>query len=85
VPIIVLIFAANCAFFNLVFTVPVLSSALEKIVDVLLAILLYKVLTAEIKRYRHVLAQLMAWQDYRARTSSVLVNGEAPTTRQEMD
>jgi hypothetical protein len=85
VPIILLIFAANCAFFNLVFTVPFLSSALEKIVDVLLAILLYKVVSKEVQRYRHVLAQLMAWQDYRAQRSVVIVGGEAPTTRQEMD
>jgi hypothetical protein len=85
VPVIVLAFAANCAFFNLVFTVPVLTAALEKIVDVLLAILLYKVLSKEIQRYRQVLAQLLALQDYQARRSGVVVAGEAPTTRQEMD
>jgi hypothetical protein len=82
VPVLFCLFALNCFFFREVFLVPVLRSVLEKIGDIILAILLYKVVTREIVRYRQVLAQLMAWHDYRDRTA-VIVVGDPPMTRLE--
>lgn len=85
VPVILVLFAVNCFFFRHVFTVEIVSSALEKIIDVILAVLLYKVVYREIVRYRQVLAQLSAWQHYRSKNRSVLVASEPAMTRLETD
>ena len=82
VPMVLGLFALNCIAFNLWLTVPIVSSALEKIFDVLLAVLLYKVLSREIERYRQTIAQMVAWNDFRARRANV-VGGEAPLTAPE--
>jgi hypothetical protein len=85
VPLIIGLFALNCFFFSAVFTVSILSPIMEKLVDVILAVLLYKALSREIVRYRQVIAQLLAWQEHRGRTGAVVVGGEPPTTRLETE
>lgn len=77
-------FALTYFFFNYVFLVPVLSSLLERIVDFVLAILLYCVLNVEVQRYRRVLEQLAAWQSYGEKRTAVIIGGEPPTTPLEM-
>jgi hypothetical protein len=83
VPLLLALFVLNGLFFNHVFTVTLLSPALEKAGDIVLAVLLYKVISRELERYRQVIAQLVAWQDYRDRT--VVVGGEPPVTPLETD
>jgi hypothetical protein len=85
VPLLVLLFGLNCFFFNIVFHVEILSSALEKLVDVVLAVLLYKVVSREILRYRQVIAKLLAWQQYRERKPTTVVSSEPAMTRLEME
>ena len=80
VPLILALFAFNCYFFNLVFSLPFLSSGLEKVFDLVLAFLLYKVIHREIVRYRQVLAQLMAWHEYRHRSTARYVSSEPTMT-----
>jgi hypothetical protein len=59
VPLLVGLFVANYLFFNVLFLhVPVFSEVLERVVGIVLAILLYKVLSREVARYRQVLAQI---------------------------
>jgi len=61
VPLIVGALLANYFVFNLLFLyVPVLTEVMERIVTIVLAVLLYKVLIREVTYYRQVLAQ-MAW------------------------
>jgi hypothetical protein len=83
VPLIVALFILNGLFFRAVFTIPILSAILEKIGDIALAVLLYKVVSREVLRYRHVIAQLAAWQDYQGRVT--VVSADAPTTPLETD
>ncbi len=85
VPLILLLFGFNCFFFNVVFTLPVISTALEKLADVILAILLYKIISRELVRYREVIAQLMTWQTRRERSTTLIVNAEPLTTRLDME
>ena len=84
-PFILLLFAFNCFFFNSVFAVPILSSVLEKAIDVILAVLLYKVVSRELVRYRQVIEQLAAWRHFHAKHTPVLVSSEPATTRLETD
>jgi hypothetical protein len=59
VPLLVGLFVANYLFFNVLFLhVPVFSEVLERLVDIVLAVLLYKVLSREVARYRQMLAQI---------------------------
>lgn len=83
-PLLGILFALNWFFFRTIFAIPILSSILEKLVDAVLVILLYKVLVREVYRYRQVLAQLMAWQEYRTRTTAI-ISGDPPTTQLETD
>ena len=80
VPLIIALFAFNCYFFNLVFSVPFVSSGLEKVIDIVLAFLLYKVIHREIVRYRQVLAQLMAWHEFRHKNTARFVSSEPAMT-----
>ena len=59
VPAILGVLLANYFVFNLLFLhVPVLTEVVERLVDIVLAILLYKVVIREVGRYRQMLAQL---------------------------
>ena len=58
VPGLLLLFVANYFFFAVWLTVPVVSPVAERLFDVALAILLYKVLVRELNRYREVLDYL---------------------------
>jgi hypothetical protein len=58
VPAVLLLFVLNYFFFALWFPVPVLSPILERVICVLLGVLLYKMLTRELARYREVLDYL---------------------------
>ena len=80
------LFVLNCCFFRLVFETPIISPILEKLADVLLAMLLYKVVSRELFRYRQAIAQLLASQEHRDRNRiGTVVVGEPPTTRLETD
>jgi len=85
VPVIIGLFALNCFFFNAVFTVAILSTIVEKLVDVILAVLLYKVVNRELVRYRQVIAQLLEWQEHRGRSGAIVVGAEPATTRVETE
>lgn len=85
VPLLVLLFALNAFFFNHVFSVPILSSILEKLADVILAVVLYQVLSREVVRYRNVIAQLNAWHEYRDKKTALVVNSEQGMSRLETE
>lgn len=72
VPLLIAMFVLNGLFFNQVFAIAIVSPVLEKIGDIILAVVLYKVISRELQRYRQVIAQLMAWQDYRVRSAAVI-------------
>ncbi|MCE9533274.1 MAG: hypothetical protein K8T89_19420 [Planctomycetes bacterium] len=78
VPLILALFALNAFFFNVIFEMPFISAALQKIADVILAVLLYKVVQREIVRYRQVVAQLDAWHDSRDRTTGIIISNSGP-------
>ena len=83
VPLILGLFALNCFVFNVAFTVTLISNAFEKFFDVILSVLLYQVIHREVVRYRSVIAQLTAWQDYRAR--AIVVGAEPAMTTLETE
>jgi hypothetical protein len=87
VPLIIGLFVFNALCFRFfILPVPILSPLLEKGVDVVLAILLYKVVNRELVRYRHVMAQLVAWQQYSSKKSAAInIYSEPATTRLETD
>ncbi len=85
VPLIIGLFVLNCVFFNAVFAVPILSQIVEKLGDVILAVLLYKVVSRELVRYRQVIAQLLQWQEQHGRTGAVVVGAEPATTQLETE
>lgn len=59
VPAIIGVLIANYFLWNLLFLhVPVLTEIVERLIDIVLAVLLYKVLIREISRYRQMAAQL---------------------------
>ena len=80
VPLVFGLFALNCYFFNIVFSVPFVSSGLEKVIDIVLAFLLYIVIHREIVRYRQVLAQLMTWHEYRQKNTARVISSEPAMT-----
>ena len=84
VPVIVGLFVLNWLFFSSI-PIPVVSSAIEKIVDVVLAILIYKVLIRETERYRTTIAQLLVWQQHRTHTPAIVIGGEPPVTKLETE
>ncbi|MBO0699050.1 MAG: hypothetical protein J2P46_11695 [Zavarzinella sp.] len=87
VPLLVGLFIANYLFFNALFVhIPVVSPVLERLVVIVLAVVLYKVLSREVARYRQMLAQIAflprAWKPVPAS----LLNTDpdtAPLTRHE--
>lgn len=58
VPMLFVAFIVNYLFFNFALTVPVISEVFERLIDIVLAVLLYKALSREVARYRQVLAQM---------------------------
>jgi len=59
VPLILALLVGSYLFFNLLFVqIPFLSPVLERGIDILLAVLLYKVLMREVARYRQMVASL---------------------------
>jgi hypothetical protein len=87
VPLLVGLFLANYLFFNVLFLhIPVFSELMERLVGIVLAILLYKVLSREVARYRQVLAQIaLVPRAWRAAPASFLNTDpdSAPVTRHE--
>jgi len=87
VPLFVGLFAANYLFFNVLFLhVPVFSEILERLVAIVLAVLLYKVLSREVVRYRQMLANLAFIPRTWKPVPASLLNTDpdtAPLTRQE--
>ena len=58
VPAILVTFVLNYFLFGLWFEVPLLSPVLERLLDVVLGVTLYKLITRELSRYREVLDYL---------------------------
>lgn len=58
VPAVFVLFVLNYVFFSAWMTIPVLSPILERLLDVVLGIFLYKLLVRELSRYREVLDYL---------------------------
>jgi hypothetical protein len=88
VPIVLgLMVADYCLFRGLLLEIPVVTPVFEHVVGIVLSVLLYKVLSREIARYRQVLVQL-ASSDRAVRTvSTTFLNADpdgAPHIRQEM-
>ena len=80
VPLILGLFVLNCYVFNLVVSLPFISAGLEKLIDIVLAFLLYKVMHREIVRYRQVIAQLIAWHEFRHKNTVHYVSSEPAMT-----
>jgi hypothetical protein len=87
VPLIFGLFALNYAFFNLLLTqVPVLTPILERLIGIILAVLLYKVISRETTRYRQMVATLSVGPRASAAVPVSLWNTDPDTaavTRQE--
>jgi hypothetical protein len=87
VPLILGLFVASYVFFNNLFVVvPVLTPILEHAVAIVLAVLLYKVLSREVARYRQMLANLTVGPRAAAALPVSLWNTDPDTaavTRQE--
>src|SRR4051812_46638925 len=87
VPLLVGLFVGNYLFFNVLFLhIPVFSEVTERLVGIVLAVLLYKVLSREVARYRQVLAQLaLVPRTWRPVPASLLNTDPdtAPLTRHE--
>ena len=86
VPLIFGLFVANYFFFAFLFPIPVAAEILERVVAVVLAVLLYKVLSREVARYRQMVAQIAALpRAWSAVPVSLLTTDAdtAPVTRQE--
>jgi hypothetical protein len=66
--------------------IPVLTPILERLLDIVLAVLLYKVQSREVVRFRQAIAQLaVTARSSNAGTVSYIINNpdDAPVTRQE--
>jgi len=86
VPLIVALLAANYLLFNvLVVQIPVVTPVIERAIDIVLAVLLYKVLMREVARYRQTIAQFAIGGRARAVPASLLNTDPdtAPHTRLE--
>jgi hypothetical protein len=86
VPLILGLLVATYLFFNLLIVqIPVVTPILERAIDVLLAILLYKVLMREVARYRQTIAQFAIGGRARLVPAQLLNNDPdtAPVTLQE--
>jgi hypothetical protein len=87
VPLVLGLFVVNYLFFS-VFPIPIINVILEKVVDILLAVVLYKVLSREVARYREALAQYAAWEAARANhgtTRVIHTIGEGPTVEMDIE
>jgi hypothetical protein len=85
VPLLFGLMAANYLFFNLL-QLPILTPVLERLILILLAVLLYKVLSREVARYRQMLVQYgLSPRAWRAVPVSLWSNepDTAAVTRQE--
>src|SRR5262249_15388043 len=88
VPVILGLFVLNYVFFTYLFAIPVVSTILGKVGDIILAVLLYKVLSRETVRYRDALVQYAAWQTARANhghTRVIHSVGEGPTVAMDIE
>jgi hypothetical protein len=89
VPVLIGFFVLNSLFFSFVFPIPILSTILEKIGDISLAIILYKVLHQEMERYREAQAQYALWHTRQPTTGEFITMttdpANPPTTRQETE
>jgi hypothetical protein len=78
---------ANYLFFNVLFLhIPVFSEVMERLVGIVLAVLLYKVLSREVSRYRQVLAQIAVLPRTWRSVPASLLNTDpdtGPVTRHE--
>jgi hypothetical protein len=81
------LFVANYVFFNvLLVPIPFLTPVLERLLDIVLAVFLYKVLSREVVRYRQAMTQLaVTARASNAGPVSYIINSpdDAPVTRQE--
>ncbi|QVL32883.1 hypothetical protein KIH39_02895 [Telmatocola sphagniphila] len=84
IPAIAMLFVGSYFFFNYLFALPILSTILERAIEIFLAILLYKVLLGELVRYKEVLQNFANWNNLR-RPTVVTSGGEDPHTPMEMD
>jgi hypothetical protein len=73
VPLIIALFVLNYFLFNvLVLQIPVVTPVVERAIDIVLAILLYKVLMREVARYRQTISQFPVGGRVRAVPASLL-------------
>jgi hypothetical protein len=84
VPLLLALFALNIFVFNAVFILPIVSDALERIIAVVLAMILYKVLGRELLRYRQELIRIDALAESQSKQSIVVFSSGEPPYR-DMD
>jgi hypothetical protein len=86
VPLILVLFAANYLLFHvLLIEIPVLTPIVERVIGIVLAVLLYKVLVREVARYRQTIAQFAVGGRARLVPAALLNNDPdtAALSRQE--
>gem|GEM_PF-2429401 len=87
IPGILGLFVLNYLIFAFVFPFPIVGPILTKIIDVFLVIVMYRVISREVVRYREAMAGIAEW--LRATASSEprrsIVSDEGPATRLEME
>lgn len=86
IPVILALFVGNYLFWSAV-PFPIVNTILQKLGDIILAILLYKVLSSEMDRYREVLRQYSAWEAERhsGRARVIHSNSEGPHTQMDAE
>lgn len=60
IPVLLTCLVVTYVFFNYFFTFPVIGPILERLIEIILAVLMYKICSYEIARYRQSLAEYMA-------------------------
>jgi hypothetical protein len=85
VPVVLMLFVFNHFFWAAFSAIPLIPLIFEKIVDIVLAVLLYKVLYREMVRYREVIAQFNAATSQTESHSRVVHAGEEPHTQMDIE
>ena len=84
IPMILFIFFLNHLFWKAI-PIPLVDMIGEKLCDIVLAVLLYKVLFREMLRYREVIAQFHAVDPSHQRTKIIHSDGDSPTTAMDIE
>lgn len=86
IPGMLALFVVNYLMFSQFFVIPIVAPILSKVIDVFLVIVLYRIVSREVVRYREAMAGIAAWLHATASPGRrSVVSDEGPSTRLEME